>query len=189
MPHAKPLPPRELLVRCLNYDPNTGLFKWRERTPDTFEPTETRSVVWVCKNWNALYAGTPAFTTKQKNGYVSGVVNRRRVYAHRIAWMMMNGEDPIDVDHINGDRSDNRWCNLRSVCTVGNGRNMRLQRRNQSGCPGVQWDEARQRWAVRITVYRAVINLGRFSNLEDAIRVRKNAERRYGFSPTHGRRA
>jgi hypothetical protein len=182
---ARPLPDQALLLKLLRYEPDTGKLFWRERTPNMFEPCCV-SIEHAAANWNARCAGKPALNANSGNGYKEGALHNRKVYAHRVIWKMITGEDPMFVDHINGDRSDNRFCNLRSVDRLQNMQNTGLRHTNRSGCPGVRWTPKIRKWQARITVNKRIMLLGAFVTLEDAIRVRRAAEREYGFHPNHG---
>jgi hypothetical protein len=183
-----PLPPAEDLRLALRYVKSSGKIYWRTRDKSAFSySTSCRSIEWLAKNWNSLWAGKEAYTSTLKNGYKSGSFNGRKYYAHRVIWKMVYGEDPRWVDHVNGDRSDNRITNLRSVGISENGKNATLQRRNISGQPGVLWDRVRSKWSVRITSNWRVFQLGRYKDLDEAIHVRKKAEKTYGFHKNHGK--
>ena len=101
---------------------------------------------------------------------------------------MMTGEDPLCIDHINGDPSDNRWCNLRSVTQKENGRNLKLSKSCTTGHLGVIWYKPSQRWRVRISPEGQNIHIGMFDDYEEAVAARKAAEIKYGFHPNHGKR-
>jgi hypothetical protein len=93
-------PPPEQLRQLLVYDPDTGALFWRPRGD---------------KAWDPRYAGQQAGTLTQR-GYVALFLVGRRFYAHRIVWAMEHDEWPIHVlDHINGDKADNRLRNLRHL--------------------------------------------------------------------------
>ena len=83
------------------------------------------------------------------DGYVMVNIDRTRYYAHRLIWLMRFGEWPEgEIDHIDGDRSNNRLENLRCVSKSGNMRNQKRNSRNTSGFPGVVWDKSRSKWRV-----------------------------------------
>lgn len=119
---AEPTPAR--LLEALHYDPLTGALTWKHRSD-------------ARKEWNSRYAGQPAFQHCCPLGYHRGQVDGVRMLAHRAAWAIHHGEPAITVDHLNGDPSDNRIANLRSVDHQTNMRNMRRRRDNTTGFTGV----------------------------------------------------
>lgn len=171
----------ETLNECMSYDPQTGELVWKVRPARHFK-AERDAVAW-----NAKFAGKPALSSVNKVlGYRSGSVNNKGMYAHRAAWAIFHGKWPTkQVDHINGDRSDNRISNLRTVTKSGNMRNARRRSDNTSGVMGVSWDAARKQWQARI----GRKHIGRFDLKEDAIKARKAAEITHGYHANHGRAA
>lgn len=86
----------ELARQIWNYNPDTGEFSLKEK--------RGRGV-----------AGAP-ITTEFKSGYRILKHRGRQYYAHRVAWLMVFGDWPVnEIDHINGVRNDNRLINLRDV--------------------------------------------------------------------------
>lgn len=158
----KSLPTPEQLRELLSYDPETGLFLWRER-PECMFKTQRGIAVW-----KARFVGRPAFTANL-NGYRQGMVFGRTYYAHRVAWAIHYGEWPEDqIDHINCDRSDNRISNLRKASNTENARNKKLQRNNTSGLKGASWSSRRGKWAATICADRKQRKLGFFDTKEEA---------------------
>lgn len=97
----------EALLRVLSYDPLTGIF--------------TRL---ICTS-NAAPAGA-AVGSPSGGGYLKVGTWGKQYYAHRLAWFYVTGEWPQrHIDHINGNRSDNRFANLRDVGQDTNMQNMR----------------------------------------------------------------
>jgi hypothetical protein len=99
---------------------------------------------------------------------------------------MMTGEKPEQIDHINGDKTDNRWQNLRNVSNRENCKNAAIGTNNTTGALGV--------WITRNGTYQADISvdgkkhyLGIYKTLEEAKSARKAAENKYGFHENHGR--
>ncbi len=103
------------------------------------------------------------------DGYRQIGINRRLYKKHRLAWLYMTGAWPRhEIDHINGDRGDNRFCNLREATASENRRNMRKRVNNTSGYKGVSLDAERGLWRARITVDGKDKLLGRFRSPERA---------------------
>lgn len=124
-------------------------------------------------------------------GYLKVTVQPgQTVFVHRLAWFMHTGEDPLDmqVDHENGDRSDNRWSNLRLVTNQENGKNRKMSSKNKTGVHGVQVSRAGN-YVAFIGVDMGQQFLGTFYSLEDAANARREAEDILGFHENHGRAA
>lgn len=162
-----------MCAEVLEYDPETGKLKWRMRSADSAA-------------FNARYGGREAFTATHSERYKVGQLHGHLFRAHRIIWAMVHGYWPKQVDHINGDRADNRLCNLREVDNQQNQRNVRLTRNNTSGVCGVHWNRRANRWHARIGIDRRQISLGLFKDKNEAIQARRAAEAQYGFSEIHG---
>lgn len=173
---------RDQVAALIDYDPNTGALTWKRR------PLEAFSCLRECNRWNNRYAGTPALASYKK-GYLSGTLLGRFAFAHRIAWLIHHGEWPLgEIDHINGDRADNRASNLRVVSSQGNNRNRKTPNNSTTGIMGVYRDtEQPHKWRAAISMRGRTQIIGRFDKIEDAIAARKAAEDRLGFHPNHGR--
>lgn len=139
------------------------------------------------KGWNKKYALTKAFTAATDNRYLVGNIFGLRHRAHHVIWAMCYGFWPVEVDHIDGDRTNNSLMNLRLVDRQTNSRNASRSKANKSGVTGVHWDRRRQNWKAEITINYRNNFIGNFDNLEDAIAARKTAERNYGFHSGHGK--
>ena len=176
------------LRKLLRYEPETGKLYWRERTSDMFVDGR-RSAEWACKAWNGKHAGKEAFTALG-GGYLYGGVLGKFYIAHRVIWAIWNGDWPSEqIDHINGDRCDNRIKNLRAVSHAENGKNQKLSVTSTSGVCGIHWYKRSSKWSAEITVNGSKKHLGYFIEKSDAIAARKDAEIKYGFHPNHGRNA
>lgn len=159
---------QEFLRSILSYNPETGEL--------TRISTPRKDLV-----------GKRADHVNQALGYrVVGIGSDRTFWAHRVIFMMVYGRWPVQVDHINGDRSDNRLCNLREASKAENMRNRGPQKNNTSGVPGVYWATRLEKWTAGIKVDRRKIWLGNFDSFDEAVAARKSAERRYWgeFAPT-----
>lgn len=122
--------------------------------------------------WNKRFAGKEAFTACYSNGYKHGAIFGELHRAHRIIWMMVNGRDPkVHIDHINGDKADNRIANLREATTSENKFNIGLRSDNMSGFKGVSWIRRRSNWQSEIAASGKRRNLGYFSTAEEAARA------------------
>lgn len=105
-----------------------------------------------------------------------------------MAWLYIYGEFPDgEIDHINGNKADNRICNLRCVDHFTNMKNYPLPRNNKSGIIGVSWYKALSKWEAKIQHDGKSIHLGYFDDLDDAAKARKAAEEKYSFHANHGR--
>lgn len=109
------------------------------------------------------------------------------VRKHRLVWFYFHGEWPINqIDHIDRNKNNNRIENLRVVTDAENKMNMPLYKNNKTGVCGVHWNKARQKWKAKITVASKIYILGHFDDFEEAVDVRKHAEKEFGFSSDHG---
>lgn len=187
MKKSKELPSKEELDKLLRYEPKTGLLFWRKRTEDMFTDGG-HSAAHTCAKWNSRFAGREALT-KVNIGYRCGRLNYQYVLAHRVIWKMMTGADPIEVDHIDGDRSNNRWTNFREVTSSGNNRNSSRRSDNTSGVVGVFWNKQRGKWMAITALHGKQQYLGLFTSFDEAVAARKAAEVEHGFHPNHGREA
>ena len=132
--------------RFLHYDSDTGRFWWKLRSYDTFYG-DGAIPIDRGKVWNQRFAGRRAFTARSL-GYFVGTVTGCKVYAHRVAWAYHYGEIPPEgmlIDHINGDKTDNRIVNLRLVTRQQNIHN-KPSRRGTSKHKGVQWNKNAGKW-------------------------------------------
>lgn len=180
---AKPLPSQEVLRQLLDYDPETGAFTWKPRGPEWFYDGAKQKARDFAARWNSAYAGKPALSALS-DGYRCGTLLGVGVSAHRIAWVWWHGKEADSIDHINGNTSDNRITNLRSVTKAENARNHKRRKDNASGFVGIhkgKWG----RWIVQVQGKHHAC----FPCLGQAIKARKEAERRHGFHANHGRAA
>ena len=122
------------------------------------------------------------------SGYIVVMFNGKYYKAHRIIWEMHYGPIPegMEVDHIWHNRKDNRIENLRLVTRIDNSRNKSRNKNNTSGVTGVNWNNQRSKWESSIKVNGNSVFLGLYSSFDDAVKARKEAERKYDFHPNHG---
>lgn len=146
----KPGPSAKRLREIIHYDPETGLFTWR-----------------VFRRGSAK-AGSPAGKPTNK-GRISFMLDGVFYLAHRLAWLYVHGTWPADqIDHIDGDPTNNRISNLREATQSQNQQNKhRPNRTNKSGCLGVQ-SRKNGKFVAEIQIEKRRVYLGIFENLDDA---------------------
>lgn len=172
----------ETLRELVAYDPATGELHWHPRRPEHFKRVRD------CAGWNTRYAGSPAFTTKGATGYMAGHIFKQTHLAHRVAWALHTGSWPsLDIDHIDGNRQNNCIGNLRVVSPSDNQRNVKQRADNTSGAKGVDFRTVSGLWRARIVHEGVRVTLGLFATFVEAATARKDAERRLGYHPNHGR--
>jgi hypothetical protein len=122
----------------------------------------------IWKGWNAKHAGKVAGYL-HKTGYVRVRVCGIKYQAHRLVWLLVNGQFPAaETDHINGIPSDNRPCNLRKASTAENQRNTPLQKNNTSGFKGVSFNKRDRKYLGQLTVNRKIVHIGYFNTADEA---------------------
>jgi hypothetical protein len=179
---------KSFLEELLEYDSKTGKLFWKHRDEKWFMPGEkASSPANVAYRWNCKKAGKEAFIYINKKGYLKGKIFGKTLLAHRVIYFIHHGYWPDQVDHIDGNPSNNLIDNLRSVNQVENGRNQKLSSANTSGVPGVSFQKQKNKWRVCIKVLGKVIFLGYYVDKNKAIAARKQAEVIYGFHKNHGR--
>jgi hypothetical protein len=103
-------------------------------------------------------------------------INSNGIRLHRY---IMNVIGRIDVDHINGNKLDNRRSNLRLATRGQNNVNSNCPRHNTSGAKGVSWDRSRSKWFSKITCNGKQIPLGRYDDFNKAVEAYNNAAIKY----------
>lgn len=160
---------QENLKRLFSYNQESGLF--------------VRKVQLQGSNYKV---GTIAGSVDK--GYVVLRIGKKQKYfAHRLAFLYMTGRYPDNIDHINHNKEDNRWCNLREVGHEDNMKNKKRYSSNKSGVAGVSWAKNVCKWRACISVDKKQINLGWFEEFSEAVNARKNAEVLYNYHKNHGK--
>lgn len=172
----------ELLRQRVDYDPETGALIWKACGPEHFSSE---------RNWRIFttrFAGKPVL--KRNRGYVvvTLTVNFREQYfeGHRVAWALVTGAWPDhEIDHIDRDRGNNKWSNLRAADHMRNQWNRDLMVTNRSGFRGVHWNKTSGKWVSQIRTGNKTLHLGSFASAEQAFEARLSAEieQRGEFSP------
>lgn len=155
------------LKELFHYDPETGIFTRRVRTSRSTRQGETLQ------------------PSPGKRGYVRFSVDYHLHMGHRLAWLYMEGEWPAeDIDHVDRNRANNAWRNLRLSTMKQNRENTGTQANNTSGFRGVSWFRPSGKWWARIGHNGRRVSLGHYSDLISAVAARMAAERAmYTHSP------
>lgn len=154
----------EDLRRRFSYNPETGIF--------------TRLVQ---NNSNAL-RGEIAGHIDRTRGYMFITISGKRYRAHRLAWFYIHGYWPLnEIDHINGNRSDNRLCNLREATRAENSQNLRRARsRNFStGVLGVSFCKPVGKFRARLEIDGKEKCFGYFKTIDEASAAYEAGKRKY----------
>jgi len=135
------------LKQLLNYDPNTGIFTWK---------IKGRKKIVGCINF--------------KTGYLVIRIDNKLYQAHRLVFLYMTGDIPEYVDHIDCNKLNNKWSNLRKATKSQNEMNKPKKITNKTGFKGVVFVKARSHlktpWKAQITCNRKQIALGYFETAE-----------------------
>lgn len=115
-------------------------------------------------------------------GYRLISFNHKEIMAHKIVFFIHKGYVPEYIDHVNGNRLDNRIENLREATCSENAYNQRKGARNKSGCKNVSWNKARNKWAVRIVYGNKKLKQWYIDNFELAELLAEEARNKF-----HGR--
>ena len=168
---------KETAESLLDYDKETGVFRWRRRGEGMFADGK-QSAKKSCAIWNGRYAGKIA-GSPHSTGYWSITLFGKKYFAHRLAVLIVAGKWPDDeTDHQNLNRMDNRWDNLRLATSSQNKANTEKRSDNTSGFKGVVWDKERKKWRAQIRKNNKMKNLGRFDTAKAAQEVYFAAARR-----------
>lgn len=171
----------DLLRKLLRYDPESGKLFWRGRPREMFKTDR------AFKTWNTRYCGSEALTAVSAQGYRVGNINYVLHSAHRVIWALCKGQWPeYQIDHIDGNKTNNIISNLRDVTVAMNGKNSKIKSNNTSGFNGVCWCKTKLKWKARVTVNKVPKSLGYFEDIEKAVSARKVAEAGLGFTDRHG---
>jgi hypothetical protein len=168
------------LREFFSYNPDTGELRYRAGRKRKWFKSDR---LWL--SWNAQFGGKIA-SYRHGAGYQCVTVNQRHYLAHRVIWAMTTGKWPKEeIDHINGDRADNRWSNLRAASRTDNARNMAMPSNNTSGVTGVHWFKPAQLWQI-YGGYRGGRIVKYAKTLDAAIAIRQQIKQQLGMTGRHG---
>ena len=153
------LPSLDRVRDVLDYDPATGIFRWKKRLTNRVRVGEEAGSLMAI-------------------GYVNITIDGCHCYGHRLAWIYVHGVWPTDeIDHINTIRTDNAIANLREATRIQNNQNMPKSRANTSGVKGVWWNRKLQKWTASISVNNRHKYLGMYPTIEEAKAAYEKAAR------------
>lgn len=160
---------RERLSEFLEYNSETGLFRWKRRLSGHCAES------WFIPACRGNGAGS------------IDVFGSRYVCTH-LAWLLHWGVWPEnEVDHINGNDQDHRMDNLRDVPHIDNMKNLSIRKDNKTGHTGIV-NTASGKFSANITIKGKQKTIGTFARIEDAVEARRIESERYGFHKNHGRK-
>lgn len=161
-----------LVKQTFRYDPETGLLYRQKPVQGSKFGSPVGSAVKNCRSGKT---------------YVRVRMSYGHYLAHRLIWVLTYGVWPqSEIDHKDGDGTNNRLTNLRLVDHPTNQKNMKRPAHNTSGHVGVTWIKRDQRWAARIYKGKSIICCGTYVDFDDAVAARKRAEVEHGFHENHG---
>jgi hypothetical protein len=170
---------QKFIRQLIRYEPDTGKVFWKKRDVSLFKSSRS------CRSWNTRYAGKEIMNIDGK-GYNSVFIMGEQYRVHRLIWLLVYGHFPKIIDHINGDKLDNRLENLKEVTQQENLMNQRRSSKNTSGVTGVYFNKKRGLWCAQMKFNGETYHLGSSKNKEEVIEMRKKEEQRLGFSRRHG---
>jgi len=165
----KPLPSIERLQQLLDYDPTTGIFTWK-----------------VTRCGRAKVGQIAGSNRPHHSGlvYKMLIIDYKHYQAHRIAFYLMTGLQPLEVDHKNGNTLDNRFANLRDGTRI-NPRNKTKYCNNTSGTTGVYYRKDSGKWKARYAPQKLSKT---FNTFEEAVAQRKEWEDIFGMTTLKSKR-
>lgn len=169
----KSLPAKEYLHECFLYDAASGHLIWKARPLHHFKNETGMKCV------NARMAGLRAQSSLNGRYYITSI-NSKFYLCHRIVWCMHYGYWPDgDIDHINGNKLDNRIENLRFVDRSQNMSNVGMQKNNKSGFIGVFWASRTRKWQAVVAHKKKNIYIGTFDCPVQAAKAYNEAVLKY----------
>ncbi len=125
---------------------------------------------WKFKPNRQIRRGQKAGTINS-SGYIVVTINGKKYMAHRLIWLMHGREEAPMLDHVNGDRTDNRIENLRAADNSKNQMNSKRRADNTSGVKGVSWCNTYRKWVGQVWKNNECHKVGRFDSKEDCVKA------------------
>ena len=133
-------------------------------------------LLWRVSRSRRVCVGDEAGYARKDNGRRVISVDGKLHFAHRLIFLLHHGWGPNEIDHIDGDPTNNRIENLREASRAQNQWNSRLRKDNTSGIKGVTWYPATKKWAAQIRVNGARKRLGYYLTKSDAAAAMQEAQ-------------
>jgi hypothetical protein len=148
---------QEYIKSILDYDSETGVFRWKK--VEKFSNMKIGDIAGCLTKYN------------YHNIHFLGRKNR----THRLAWIYVYGVNPVNyIDHINGDPSDNRICNLREASPLENQRNAKVRKDNKTGYKGVSFNKPSSKYYASCRINGKSKHIGSFETLELAVEAHRS---------------
>lgn len=157
---------QKYIKELCDYDPLTGSFTWKKHR---------------MRNMIGNTVGHISDT-----GYYRVCIKGTQYAVHRLIWLWMTGNLPVQIDHIDHVRSNNVWTNLREATQTENMHNKGKHSNNKTGVTGVCYEANRKKYKAFIKTPKGNKHLGYYDNLPAAAQARKEAEILYNYHANHG---
>jgi hypothetical protein len=175
----------DIIKEFLVYDKDTGKLYWKVRDVKYFNDGERKAN--ACSIWNSRYSGKEAGCPDGSNRIVIRIF-KNTFFAHRLAFILMEGREPIEqIDHINGNSLDNRWCNIRECVDYQNKQNLTVRSNSSTKVQGVYFFKKRLKkpYEARIRLRGKKYYLGTFKTAKEAGQAYLEAKQKlHTFQPT-----
>lgn len=157
------------LKQWLQYSPLVGTFEW-------------------IKKGRRVQLLSLAGAVDRKSGYITIGLRGKTYRAHHLAWLYMTGELPtMDIDHKDGDKTNNAFSNLRLATKSQNCWNSKNFCTSSSGIKGVLYDKNAKKWRAVLSIYNKKVHIGLFKTKEEAEEaVKAKREEMHGDFANHG---
>jgi hypothetical protein len=113
------------------------------------------------------------------SGYIYIKINNKLYLAHRLIFLMHHGFLPKCIDHIDGNKTNNKIENLREATNQENQYNRKLSKNNKSGIKGISWNKLVKKWQIYLSINGKNISFGFFDDLELAELIINEAREKY----------
>jgi len=150
---------------------------------ETFTYDKNRGSLFRLKSYHKRYIGE-TFGAKNGRGYMLVRIGSKKYSVHRIAWFLIKGTEPDEIDHIDHNKENNTILNLREVDRTTQLRNRRLNKNSSTGHNGVSMENGK--YKVHIGINGSKVHLGVYNTIEEATASRMSANKVFDFHKNHG---